>query len=80
MKPATRLPKIEEQPSTSIITVPLTDVDRATLDEMARMTGMSVINVVRVALYRHAQHLDASVSPGVFGCRRADPVQPVIQH
>lgn len=77
MKPSTRVPKITEQPSTSVLTVPLTDLDRETLDEMARMTGHSAVNVVRLALWHYAHHLDARVSTGVFGVRRAEPARAV---
>jgi hypothetical protein len=65
---------VVEEPSTSIVTVPLTDNDRLALEEMARMTGLSLVNVVRVALWEYGRALDTEIPPGVFGVRRAAPV------
>jgi len=70
-----RTPQVIEEPATSIITVPLTDLDRAALEEMARMTGTSIVNVVRIACYHYAKHLEPTVSTRVFGVRYAPPVK-----
>lgn len=69
-----------EEPTTSILTVPLTDNDRAALEEMARMTGSSNVNVVYAALFYYARHLDAGVPSGVFSLRRAAPVREAAHH
>ena len=72
--------KPDPEPVTSIITVPLTDNDHAVLEEIARMTGSSNVNVIYTALWHYARHLDARVPPGVFSTRRAAPVQHQARH
>jgi hypothetical protein len=73
VKSSVRTPRVVEEQPTSVVTLPLTDLDRAALDEMARMTGASIVNVIRIALWHYAHHLDTSAAPGLFGCRRAEP-------
>lgn len=69
-KPDKRVPKIVEETGTSILTVPLTDHDRAVLDEMAAAAGATAVNVVRLALWHYARHLDLDVPLQTFGVRR----------
>jgi hypothetical protein len=48
----------------------LTDQDRAALDEMAGATGMTIVNVLRLALWHYGQHLDLDLPVHIFGVRR----------
>jgi hypothetical protein len=65
-----RIPKIVEETGTSIVTVPLTDADRAAIDEMASATGVTVVNVIRLALWHYGHHLGIDLPVHIFGVRR----------
>jgi hypothetical protein len=67
-----RIPKIVEETGTSIVTVPLTDTDRAALDEMCRAAGVTTVNIIRLALWHYSHHLGLDLPTPVFGIRR-DP-------
>jgi hypothetical protein len=65
-----RIPKVVEEVGTSIATVPLTDLDRAALDEMCSAAGVTTVNLIRLALWHYAHHLDIDLPVQVFGIRR----------
>jgi hypothetical protein len=65
-----RIPRIVEETGTSILTVPLTDADRAAIDEMAGAIGMTAVNVVRLALWHYGHHLGLDLPVHIFGVRR----------
>jgi len=66
-----RIPKIVEETGTSIITIPVTDNDRAALDEMCSVAGVTTVNVIRLALWHYAKHhLDLDLPVQIFGIRR----------
>ena len=65
-----RIPRIVEEVGTSIATVPLTDQDRLALDQMCSTIGMTTVNVIRLALWHYAHHLDIDLPVQTFGIRR----------
>jgi hypothetical protein len=68
-----QIPKIVEEPATAIVTIPVTDADYAALEAMARATGQSIVNVIRLALWHYAHHLDLDPPAAIFGVRRSSP-------
>lgn len=60
--------EIEGHPA-SIVTVPLAGRDELALAAMARETGHSYVNVIRLALWHYARRLDVEVPLDVFGVR-----------
>ena len=74
--PAVAVPAIVEEVGSSVLTIPLTDADRAALDEMAGAAGVSCVNVVRLALWHYGRHLGIDLPIQIFGVRRGGRVPP----